>query len=297
MKSIGYYPGCSLGGTAAEYDISLRAVVSQLGIELQEVPDWVCCGATSAHAMDHTAALGLASQTLANAHRAGLKQVLAPCAMCYSRLASAGHELLSHPDMAARVAEALHEPDAAFAQVQAVNVLDWLERLPEGLIRGAIKQPLKGLKAACYYGCLLVRPAKITGATNTEAPRSMERIVSLTGAEPVRWPMALECCGGSFALSRKQVVLRQTQRICESARRAGADVLVLACPMCHANLDMRQSEVGMRGDKAIPVVYLTQLLGLALGADRSMLGLGSHFVATEVVVNKLFAPGPVTQGA
>lgn len=291
MSSIGYFPGCSLSGTAAEYDQSLRAVAACMGIELQEIPDWVCCGATSAHAIDHEAALCLAADNLAKARRAGMTQVLAPCAMCYSRLASASHELAEKPGLSARVATALGQSaDLAMEKVRPLSVLNWLATIPQSTITGFVTRPLKGLKVACYYGCLLVRPPQVTGADNAEAPRSMERIITALGGEPVRWSMATECCGASFALSRKEVVLRQTQRICQAARKAEADAICLACPMCHANIDVRQAELP-GGQRPLPTMYLTQLMGLAFGLSAEKLRLKSHFVPVVSAVKAAMARG------
>lgn len=287
MKSLGYFPGCSLSGTAFEFGRSVRATAEALQIELREVPDWLCCGASSAHAVDREAALCLAADALAKARRAGMDEILAPCAMCYQRLASARRELEAHPELARRLAEALGEkPDARLFQARPLNLLAWLEELPEGRLSALVKRPLKDLKVACYYGCLLVRPPKVTGASaaEAEAPRRMEKLVRVLGAQPVRWSMALECCGGSFALSRKAVVLRQSRGICNAAREAGADALCLACPMCHSNLDMRQDEFSASGEPRMPVLYLTQLIGLAFGLSAKSLGLSGHFVRVEPVL-------------
>jgi len=281
--AVGYYPGCSLSGTAAEYDRSLRAVACHMGVELREVPDWVCCGATSAHALDREAALCMAADTLAKAARAGLTRVLAPCAMCFQRLAIAAHEMQQHGGLAARLADALGLPaDAGLERVRPLSVLKFFAEMGEDAIRACVKAPLGGIKVACYYGCLLVRPGSITGEREVEEPRGMEMVVRALGAQPVRWSMATECCGGSFAISRKEAVLRLSRRVCDSARRAGADVICLACPMCHSNLDMRQAEFNRPGESALPVVYLTQLMGLAMGIDRAELGLEKHFVPVKL---------------
>jgi heterodisulfide reductase subunit B len=285
MARIGYYPGCSLHGTAAEYDVSLRAVCQRLGIELTEIPDWVCCGATSAHAIDHAASTCLAADTLAKAHRASMDEILAPCAMCYSRLATAVRDLRARPELRSELAGALGSPrNAPLESIRIRNLLHWLESILEELLNEAITQPLKGLKVACYYGCLLVRPPQVTGEKEVEAPRLMEQIVSRLGANPVRWSMQLECCGGAFALSRKEVVLRQCRSIYDAARRADADVICTACPMCQANLDMRQGAIGVLPADRVPILYLTQLAGLALGVSRSELGIDSHFVSVEPVL-------------
>lgn len=269
-----------MSGTAAEYGQSLRAIAAPLGVELKEVPQWICCGATSAHALDHEAALCLAADTLVKARTAGFEQILAPCAMCYQRLAVAAHELTEAPDLSARVAKALGaSPNVGLDRVRPVNLLNWLIGLSESTLQGCIRKPLAGLKVACYYGCLLVRPSNVTGAENVETPRTMEKLISAVGAQPVRWSMATECCGASFAVSRKEVVLRQGQRIYEAARKAGANVICLACPMCHSNLDLRQTE--FTDGEPLPVLYLPQLLGLAFGVSPKQLGLDAHFVSVE----------------
>lgn len=279
---IGYYPGCSLHGTGKEYERSLRLVARTLAVELAEVPDWLCCGASSAHAVDRHLALALAGDTLAKARDAGLTQVLAPCAMCYSRLAAVAHEFHETPALADRVDRALGpppgEPGPAPARgglggVQALSVLDWLRALPDEAIARPLTRPLQGLKVAAYYGCLLARPQELTGP-----PGEMERVLRLLGAEPVPWAMASECCGGSFALSDKPAVLRQGKLLVEHARAAGAEALVVACPMCQANLDMRQGEFAPEASP-LPVLYLTQLMALAYGASEEDLGLRGHFVS------------------
>ncbi|MGC9260081.1 MAG: CoB--CoM heterodisulfide reductase iron-sulfur subunit B family protein [Phycisphaerae bacterium] len=281
MNPLGYYPGCSLTGSASEYDISLRAVAEALNEPLQEIPQWVCCGASCAHAINHSAAFSLAADSLSKARRAGMDRVLAPCAMCYSRLAAAVQSAKRNASMAHQSMEAqASAADVDITALQVINVLSWLENLPAKAISQRVTQPLKGLKVACYYGCLLVRPPAITGAANVEAPRNMEGLVNQTGAQAVRWSMALECCGAGFSLSSKQVVLRQGRKIFAAARESGADLVVLACPMCHSNLDMRQAEF-VGAAPPMPVLYLTQLIGLALGLPEESLGMDRHFVPVE----------------
>ncbi|HEX9047625.1 MAG TPA: heterodisulfide reductase-related iron-sulfur binding cluster [Verrucomicrobiae bacterium] len=281
MSVLGYYPGCSLSGSANEFDRSLRAVAGQLQIELREIPDWLCCGATSAHAVDHEAAVCLGADTLAKARRAGVTEVLAPCAMCYQRLATAAHNVRHDPRIAAALDEA-----PGLEKIRPLSVLGWLSTGATDALKAKIKRPLGGLKVACYYGCLLVRPPKVTGVQQAETPRQMEDLVTLLGGQPVRWSMATECCGASFALSQKNTVLRQGRRIVAAAQQAGADLFCLACPMCHANLDMRQGEMGIAPHAQLPVVYLTQLIGWSLGLEATALGLDKHFVPTAAALAK-----------
>lgn len=281
MNVLGYYPGCSLSGSAGEYDRSLRAIAGRLEVELREIPDWVCCGATSAHAIDHEAAVCLAADTLGKARRAGLDRVLAPCAMCYQRLATAAHEVKHNPAVLAALGEA-----PGLDRVRPLSLLGWLDDGPGDLLKSKVTRPLAGLKVACYYGCLLVRPPTITGVQQVEAPRQMEQIVTRLGGEPVRWAMATECCGASFALSQKSTVLRLGRRIYEAARKAGAEMFCLACPMCHANLDLRQGEMGLAAEARLPAVYLTQLIGWAMGLEAEALGLNQHLVPAVPVLSK-----------
>ncbi len=284
MKSVGYYPGCSQGCSAREYDLSVRALAAAMQIDLREIPDWVCCGGSSAHAIHHTAAFALAADSLVKARRAGMERVLAPCAMCYSRLATAVHDAKSNPAMAKAAGEVLAPAEEVdIARLQVMSVLNWLESLPRGELARRIVRPLKGLKVACYYGCLLVRPPQVTGVKNVEAPRNMEALVGELGAQPVRWSMATECCGACFSLSCKPVVQRQGRQILEAARSSQANVIVLACPMCHSNLDMRQAEFAA-GGQTIPVLYVTQLIGLAMGMSPEALHFAGHFVDVEPVL-------------
>ncbi|HNX51762.1 MAG TPA: CoB--CoM heterodisulfide reductase iron-sulfur subunit B family protein [Thermoanaerobaculaceae bacterium] len=272
---IGYYPGCSLHATARELDESLRAVASALDLELQELDDWSCCGATSAHATNHLLSLALPARNLALAEAQGHDRVLAPCAACYNRLATARHGIAADSAVAARVARVLDRPFAN--RVAVANLVEVLRELGP-TIKAKTVRSLASLKVACYYGCLLVRPAEVVGFDDPEQPTSMEEVVRATGATPVAWQMRLECCGGAFSLARTASVVRLGRAILDDARRAGAEALVVACPMCHSNLDFRQSAMLERGEKPLPVLYLSELVGLALGLAPGTLGLQRHFV-------------------
>jgi heterodisulfide reductase subunit B len=154
-------------------------------------------------------------------------------------------------------------------------------------IKDACKKPLQNLKVACYYGCLLVRPPEICRFDDPEQPSSLETIASATGATPVQWDMALECCGGGFSLSRTASVVRLSRSILQSARKAGAQAIVVACPMCHSNLDFRQKAINRRDNAALPmpILFLSQLVGLGLGLDPARLGLERHFISPEPVLH------------
>ncbi len=286
--TLGYYPGCSLHGTGKEYDISLRAVTAALSQELKEVPDWLCCGATSAHSINHSLATALAGDTLAKAQDAGLDRVLAPCAMCYSRLATVSHQINSDPKKAASLEKALKRKQSGLAKVRPMGVLDWLRELSDEELQKPVKKGFKDFKFACYYGCLLVRPQKITKVANAEVPQELERVVRLMGGETVNWNMATSCCGASFSLSDKPTIFRMSKEIVDDARKFGAQAIVVACPMCHTNLDMRQTEFQPEKEQ-IPVLYITQLMGLAFGIEPAKLGLDSHFINTKSITAALAA--------
>ncbi|HEY3267791.1 MAG TPA: CoB--CoM heterodisulfide reductase iron-sulfur subunit B family protein [Armatimonadota bacterium] len=273
--TIGYYPGCSLHGTAREYDESVRAATAALDIELRDVDDWTCCGATSAHSVSRLLSIALPARNLALAESAGHAEVMAPCAACYNRLARARYAVAEDAAVTKQMPSLLGIPFRNSVRVR--NVLDVLrETIPT--IQSRVKRPLAGLKVACYYGCLLLRPAEVDGGDDMEAPDSMERVARAAGAEPVEWNMRTECCGGSLSVPRVGSVVRLSRAIVSDARASGADAIVVACPMCHSNLDFRQQALNRRGEQPLPVLYITELVGLALGLSEKSLGLERHFV-------------------
>ncbi len=273
--SYSYYPGCSLHASAREYDESTRGLFKALRIGLVEVPDWLCCGATPAHNVDELLSLSLCAKNLELA--SGVEGDLAvACAACFSRLKTTQHTLAANDDKRQQVAYALDGPLAIGKSVKHL-----LEILAKDLgleqLSAAVQKPLSGLKVACYYGCLLTRPPDVPQLDCTEAPTIMERVIAAAGAETVTWSHRLECCGANFTLSRPGVVLKLSGDILASAKRAGADCLMVACPLCHGNLDIRQQEIeAASGERyAMPVFYMTQLLALAAGVAPGKLGFDS----------------------
>ena len=271
---IGYYPGCSLLGSSREFDESVRALAGAIGLELVAVPDWNCCGASSAHVLDHKLSLALPAKILAQAEAAGLTEVLAPCAACYNRLTSARAELVADPAASAEIASIIEMP--VTGRVKVVNVLEVLDRFQE-VIKAKTVAPL-GRKLACYYGCLLVRPPRVVGFDRAEDPQSMDRLLKLSGAEPIEWNFKTECCGAAFSVTRTDLVARMSGKIVADAVKHGAEAIVVACPMCHSNLDMRRPEINaaLGADYQLPVLFITQALGLALGLAPEALGLQRH---------------------
>jgi heterodisulfide reductase subunit B len=285
---LGYFPGCSLHATAREYEESLSVVLPALDIKLEEVQDWACCGATSAHATSHTLSVALPARTLMQAEKQNLAQIFAPCAACYNRLAAAQYALAHDERISSQVESLLGH---SFEHpIKILSIAQLLNGLTEE-IRKSAKNPLKGVKVACYYGCLLVRPPEICKFDDPEAPSSLENIVNATGATPVQWDMALECCGGGFSLSRTASVVRLSRAILRSARGAGAQALAVACPMCHSNLDFRQRAINRLGaDGApMPILFISQLVGLSLGLNSVQLGLDRHFVNPQPFLERINA--------
>jgi heterodisulfide reductase subunit B len=274
MKT-GFYPGCSMKGSAREYSESLLAVARELGRELPEVPDWNCCGATAAHNLDRDLALALPARILAAAEKQGMAEVLVPCAACYSRLSVTRHELLEDGELRRRISGLVGEDYRGSARV--LNIIEWLEAVPG--LEARVRAPF-ARKVACYYGCLLVRPAGIVKFDRPEDPQSLDRLMKRIGAEPVDWAFKTECCGAGFSVSRTDLVAELSGRILEDASNRGAEAVIVACPMCHLNLDLRRPNIEKRAGRkfAIPVVYVTQAVGLAMGLKPKQLGLQRHKV-------------------
>jgi len=278
IMEYSYYPGCSLHASASEYDISTRELFKQLKIGLTEVPDWFCCGATPAHNVDELLSLSLCAKNLELADKVEGDLAVA-CAACFSRLKTTQHILAESPVKRKQVEKAIDAPVKMDSKVK--HLLEILARdLGLERLAAAVKKPLKGLKVACYYGCLLTRPTDVPNLDCVEAPTIMERVIEAVGAETVAWTHRLECCGANFTLSRPGVVIQLTNAILDSAKAAGADCIMVGCPLCHGNLDIRQKEIEAvySTEYGLPVFYLTQLVGLAVGLKPDKLGLGVNIV-------------------
>lgn len=286
---VAYYPGCSLHGTSREYDESLRAVAEALGIPITEIDDWSCCGASSGHTTDHLLGVALPARNLALAEAQGFDKVLAPCAACYNRLAAARHAVAKEEGLAERMPDVLGRSFENSVEVfNAVQLLrDATTTISERAAATRTPNPLVGVKLAAYYGCLLVRPAEVCGYDDPEDPTSMDEVIAACGADPVDWNMKVECCGAAFSVSRTASVVRLGRAIIADARAHGAEAIIVACPLCHSNLDLRQKAMTARGEEPLPVLFVTQLVGLALGLSTAALGLGRHFISTSPLLTQL----------
>jgi heterodisulfide reductase subunit B len=269
MIEVSYYPGCSLHGTAREYDESLRGVSNLLDIQLHELEDWTCCGASSAHCTDEELAFELAARNLAIAEKSD-RELLVPCVACYSRFKTAEKEVKEH------------SRESHFSYQGKVHIQYALDFFCDEPILEEVKKkrnkPLSGLKVACYYGCLTVRPPKMTGIRDYENPQYMDHLMELLGAEPVSWSYKTDCCGASLVMTRTDIVRKLCQRLLSMAKEAEADCLVTGCSMCQANLDTRQEELETEGagKYELPILYFTELMGLALGHKDVKKWLGRH---------------------
>lgn len=272
-----YFPGCSLHSTGLEYGLSTQAVFKHLGLQLVELPDWNCCGASSAHALDHTLALALPARNLALAQTAGYDLIM-PCAACFSRMKGADYVLRTDPETRAEIEAVVgfkYRGNLAIRPMMAVLYEDY----GPGKITAQVKQPLNGLQVVPYYGCLLVRPAHISGFDDPDDPQVMSKLLGAVGAEVKPWSHATDCCGGSLSLSRSDVVKGLVGRLAERAREAGAQAIVTACPLCQVNLEMRQTSTSK-----LPVFYFTELLGLSFGLPEASKWWGKHLIDPRPVL-------------
>ncbi|MCS7248095.1 MAG: CoB--CoM heterodisulfide reductase iron-sulfur subunit B family protein [Anaerolineales bacterium] len=271
MNAYTYYPGCSLESTACEYDASVRAVFQALEVELHELEEWNCCGASSAHSVNPLLALALPARNLALAQPIGYDLVM-PCAACFNRHKSADHALRHDPERRKELEEIV-----GFTYQGNVAVRPLLEVLTVGVgferIGERVTRPLEGLKAVGYYGCLLVRPPDVTQFENPENPSLMNQLLETLGAKAVEWSYATECCGGGLSLTKSSVAARLVNRLAERAREAGAEAIVTSCPLCQINLEMRQS-----GKQKMPVFYFTELMGLAFGLPEAEAWWSKHLI-------------------
>lgn len=279
-----YFPGCSAESTARDMHQSTLAVAKALGIELVEPKGWTCCGATAGHQTDRMLAAALPAASLVKA-RAMELDLVANCAACYNRMKVANHEVATDGALRAKVGQALGcDYDGSVTVRHFLEVL--LEDIGLDRIQQALRYGLSGLQIASYYGCLLVRPQDVTGFDDPENPTSLDRLVTAMGGTALEWPHKVECCGGGLSMSRTDVVVNLTDSIVGMAKTAGADCIAVSCPMCQINLDMRQLDVmkqkGSRYD--MPILYITQLLGLCMGAAPEELGLGKLMISPDRII-------------
>lgn len=268
---LAVYPGCSARSTGKEYDLSTRAVFAALGVNLHELEDWNCCAASSAHVTNRTLALALPARNLAIAQKAGL-DMLTPCAACYSRHKAADYYMRYDPAKKERLEELVEFEYTGQVRVRPpIDVV--LTDIGLGKVRARVQRPLSGLRVVAYYGCLLVRPPEIAQFDDPEHPVVMNQLLRALEADVRPWSYATDCCGGGLNLTKSSVAYRLVGRLIRMAREAGAEGIVTACPLCQVALEMRQS-----GEERMPVVYFTELMGLAFGLEGATRWWPKHLI-------------------
>lgn len=285
-----YYPGCSLESTAKEYDMSTREVFKALDTELLELDDWNCCGSSAASSTDYLLSLALPARNLAISENENL-DVMAPCPECYLKLWKAYKSVKTDPEMLDEVNKTLEgtglklrgSVDVKHPVYVLVNDFG-LEKLKEKVVK-----PLEELKVIPYYGCVMLKPPRTDRLDSAENPTGLDRIITTVGAAVVPFDSKVKCCGGALMLTNREVMLKLTHELLKEAKDAGADCIITACPLCHMALDARQIDVEMAYNEKIdmPVLYFTQLVGLALGIAPRKLGLNKNFVSAEKLLKSL----------
>jgi len=289
-KSVAYYPGCSLHTTATEFDISAKAVCEALEIKLVEPKGWVCCGASAAHRSDPQAGYRLPLENLALIEQSGFSEVTMPCAACFNRHKAAQYEIRHDP-----INKKALDDSIGYTYRDSVKVSTLIETILDHVgsdkLRQKVQKPLSNLRVVCYYGCLLTRPPQVTEAAHPENPTDMDQIMAALGAEVLDWSYKATCCGGVHSLTRADIVIKLSGRLIEEARLAGADVIAVACPLCHTNLDGRQFQMGL--STPMPIMYFTQLMVLALGLSEKDAALNKNLIdprpllrSKEIIMNQ-----------
>ncbi len=273
MMKATYYPGCSLEGVARDYADSIKCVCALMDVELQEIPDWNCCGATAAHSINRRASIELPRRNLRLARTLGNPDMLVPCPLCFNRLKTAVRDIeLRNPCSEAQ--QGLEFPK--IWDLAAFFATD--EKLEK--IASRVQKRLEGLSVVSYYGCMASRPPYITGAPDYENPLSLDKIVKTLGATPIDWPYKTDCCGASLIVSMPGAGLKMVEKLLDMARRVGAEAVVVSCQMCQGNLDMYQDRIEADTGRhyGLPIIYFTELIGLAWRLAEAGGWLSRHFI-------------------
>lgn len=276
-----YYPGCSAHATGIEIDASTRRLCQLLDIELNEIPDWSCCGASSAHTVDEALAAKLGARNLALAEKMGEDNIVTPCPACFNRLKTARHNLLG--GHAPKDAEKI----AGKVDVEHIQHLFSRKEVIEKM-REKAPQGLKGMKVVTYYGCLTSRPPEITGAERPEDPKEMDDLMRACGAEVIDWPLKTQCCGGSLTLTKQEIVQTLCSNLFEMAKRYGAEAIVSNCQMCFMNLDQTWTQLHEKGEteNLLPIFYFTELMLLALDPTTANNLIKKHLSDSQPILNE-----------
>lgn len=284
-KEYAYYSGCSLEGTAKEYDTSLRLVMKTLGATLTELKDWSCCGSSPAHTVDHVFAAALAARNLVIAEKMGIHTLTTPCPSCLmvlkkAHLGMTGDELFKN-----EVNSLLDDPyEGKVTSKSSLQII--YEDVGLETIAEKVTHALPDLKVVAYYGCILNRPPDIAQFDDPENPVAMDKVLSAVGVEVRDYAFKTECCGAAFGVPKRVMVNELTYKILSMALDAGANCIAVACPLCQQNLDLRQEQVNrtMSVSFNIPVLYFTQIMGLAYGYSPRELEMNKLIVSADSLI-------------
>ncbi|MEE8397394.1 MAG: CoB--CoM heterodisulfide reductase iron-sulfur subunit B family protein [Desulfobacterales bacterium] len=286
---IAYYPGCTLQASAEMYDLQNKKVFETLGINLRELEDWNCCGATSAGKINDFLAVAMPARNIGIAESTGLSEMVIPCSACYSRTLVAQHQLEKSPDLKADINEELSKKVEGSIKVSSIlEVL--LTTVDSGVLEEKVDRELKGLQPVCYYGCILTRfPIDVPVPDNVENPQGMETILRALGVDALDWNYKTDCCGASASVNDREAATQLMARIVKDAVARGANCFVVTCPMCQLNMDAFQDEFCKQHgiEERLPVYFLTELIGLSMGMDIETLQIDRHFVESSKLLKEL----------
>ncbi len=296
----GYYPGCSLEKNASAYHDSTVAVAEDFDMQFVEVEDWNCCGATEYFSINAIPAFALVGRNLAIASQQDIgeqRDLVAPCSACFLNLKKTDHYMGESQDLNQKVNTAL-EAGGLNYDPGSVNVRHILDLVVNDIgyeaVAEKVTRPLYDLNVACYYGCMITRPAKMDTFDKAEYPTTMDKLMRQLGATVVDFPMKAHCCGGHMTQITEEVALELMRQLLKNAADNDADVIVTVCPMCQFNLDAYQSNINKHfgTDFDIPILYFTQLMGLAMGHDPKELGIGKEIVSAKSALKKIGVEPP-----
>jgi heterodisulfide reductase subunit B len=274
-----YYPGCTEHSTSVEYGLSTQGVFKTLGVDLVEIEDWNCCGAAATHSINHLLSLCLPARNISKAQSSQAGPLVVPCAGCFNMLKRTEYTLKNDEAKRKQIEEIVgftYQPSLEILALMDVM----LNRIGLKKVQEKVTRPLKGLKAACYYGCALVRHPKVTQLDDPENPQYLDRLVKTLGAEPVEWSYKIDCCGADLALTYGDIVKKLVGGIVSMAKEAGAQCMVTSCGLCQANLEMRQ-EIGL------PIFYFTELMGVAFDVENRDKWWGKHMISPKGLLGSL----------
>ncbi|MBF0559981.1 MAG: CoB--CoM heterodisulfide reductase iron-sulfur subunit B family protein [Nitrospirae bacterium] len=286
---IAYYPGCTLHASSELYDIQSKLVFRKLGVELKEIEDWNCCGATSAEKTDEFLSIALPARNLGIADASGFSEMVIPCSSCYSRTLVSQKKLAGDPALLESINAELTQKVSGKIKIRSILEL-LVPRAQSGLIGEKIIKKLEGLKPACYYGCLMTRfPCDMEVPDNVENPQGMEIVCSALGAKPLDWAYKTDCCGAAASVNDAEMSLSLMSKIMKDAVARGANCFVSTCPMCQFNLDAYQEEIREKYGIAerLPVYFITELVGIAMGLSPHEMQIDRHFTEATGLLKEL----------